>query len=102
MALSNFERMIQLAEESFAAKNDPDQLDVNREVIERLQGIHPATLSEYDNGKGPVVWILVIPSSLDTMRKFLNKSIGERQLLKLTKPGMIYEALYLCSAMVLP
>lgn len=53
MAVSNFERMIQLAEDTFATKNDPDQLDVNQDVIERLQKIHPSTVSEY-NDNGPV------------------------------------------------
>jgi len=38
--------MIQLAEDVFAVKNDSDQLDVNQSVIERLQRIHPTTVSE--------------------------------------------------------
>lgn len=36
MPLSNFERMIALVNEVFATKNDPDQLDVNLQVMERL------------------------------------------------------------------
>ena len=36
MALSNYERMIKLADEVFASKDDPDQLDVNEDVIEEL------------------------------------------------------------------
>jgi hypothetical protein len=67
MALSNFERMIQLAEEVFAVKNDPNQLDVNPEVLERLQRIHPATVTEYDDGNGPVAWVLVFPTTLELM-----------------------------------
>lgn len=64
MALSNFERMIQLAEEVFAVKNDPDQLDVNQDVLERLQKIHPSTVSEQDDGNGPVAWVLMIQQRL--------------------------------------
>ena len=101
MALSNFERMIQLAEEAFAVKNDPEQLDVNQKVIKQLQKIHPSSVSEYDDGKGPVAWILMIPTTLDLMNKFLEKKISEKELFVLTPLDTAYDALYLCSAMVL-
>jgi len=98
---TNFERMIQLAEEVFATKNDPDQLDVNQEVIERLHKMHPSTLSEYDDGNGPVAWILLIPTTTELMNRFLESEISEKELFDLTPLETTYEALYLCSAMVL-
>jgi hypothetical protein len=101
MPSSNFEQMIQLAEEVFSVKNDPDQLDVNQQVLERLQRIHPATVSEYDDGNGPVAWVLLIPTTLELMKQFLEDKISERQLFELTPLDSAYEALYLCSAIVL-
>jgi len=101
MGLSNFERMIQLAENVFASKSDPNQLDVNEKVIERLKKIHPATVSEFDDGKGPVAWLILIPTTLELMHKFLEKKISEKELFEQIKPGIKYDALYLCSAMVL-
>ncbi len=101
MAQSNFERMLELANEVFDVKNDPSQLSVDGKVMKRLQKLHPATMSEYDDGKGPVVWILVIPTSLDLMNRFLNNKITEQEILDLTRPDTSYEAIYLCSAMVL-
>jgi GNAT superfamily N-acetyltransferase len=101
MSKSNFERMLQLADEVFAVKNDPDQLDVNQEVLERLMQIHPATVSEYDDGNGPVAWILLIPTTLDLMNQFLDNKISEKQLFDQTPLDTKYEALYLCSALVL-
>jgi len=101
MALSNLERMIQLAEDVFAVKNDPNQLDVDQEVIGRLRKMHPSTVSEYDDGKGPVAWILVIPTTLDLMNQFLIGAISEKELFYLTPTDVPYEALYLCSALVL-
>ena len=98
---TNFERMIQLAEEVFATKNDPDQLDVNQEVIERLHKMHPSTLSEYDDGNGPVAWILLIPTTTELMNRFLESEISEKELFDLTPLNIKYDALYLCSAMVL-
>ncbi len=101
MDLSNFERMIQLAEEIFAAKSDPDQLDVDEEVLARLELIHPASVSEQDNGNGPVAWIILIPSTFDLMNRFLAKEISESELFELTPLDIKYDTLYLCSALVL-
>lgn len=101
MPLSNLERMIQLAETVFATANDPNQLDVNPEVIERLLQLHPSTVLEHDDGNGPVAWVLVIPTTHDLMKRFLACEISERELFNLTPLNAPYEALYLCSALVL-
>jgi len=101
MAPTNLERMIQLADEVFATKNDPNQLSVNPKVIKRLYKIHPATVSEYSDGNGPVAWVLLIPTTLELMDQFLEGSITERELFNLTPLNTPYEALYLCSALVL-
>ena len=93
--------MIQLADQVFATKNDPSQLDVNQEVIEHLQRIHPATVSEFDDGNGPVAWVLLIPTTLDLMNRFLENKISEKELFELTPFDSTFEAVYLCSALVL-
>ncbi len=98
---SNFERMIQLAEDIFAAKNDPEQIDVDPGMIPRLQRLHPATVSEYDDGHGPAAWVLIIPTTQELMTKFLRHEISEKQLFEMTPPDTSYDALYLCSALVL-
>jgi hypothetical protein len=94
--------MIRLAEEFFETKNDPEQLDVNQEVMEQLERIHPATLSEDVEGDGPVVWILLIPATSQSMESFLSGNISETQLLHESNTGGIYDTIYLCSALVLP
>ncbi len=94
--------MIQLAEDVFSAHNDPAQLDVDEKVMKRLERIHPATLSEHIEGDGPVVWILLIPTTIDLMNKFVAEEISESELLSKTPLDQKYEALYLCSALVLP
>ena len=101
MTLSNYERLIQLADEVFAVKSDPSQLDVNLEVLERLQKIHPRTVSAFDDGNGPVAWVLLIPTTLELMNRFLEKQISEKELFNLTPLNSSYEAIYLCSALVL-
>lgn len=101
MSKSNFERMIQLSDEVFSSRIDPDQLNVNENVMEHLLLIHPDTISEYDNGNGPVCWILCIPTTLDLMTQFINRKISERELYELTPLNSKYEAIYLCSALLL-
>jgi len=102
MTKSNFERMIQLADKSFDARHDPDQLDVNENAIKKLHLLHPATLSEFNEGTGPLVWILIIPTTEDLMKQFLKNKINEKKLLDLTPLNVSYDCIYLCSAMVLP
>lgn len=101
MKTSNLERMIQLAEEFFATKNDPTQISVTEEVMVRLRRIHPATMSEQNEGNGPVAWILLIPTTQDLMEQFIAKQINEQELLVKTPLEGPYEAVYLCSALVL-
>ena len=101
MAISNYERLIQLSDEVFSSRTDPDQLNVNENVMEHLQLIHPDTLSEFDEGNGPVCWLLCIPTTLDLMTKFINKTISERELYELTPLNAKYEAIYMCSALLL-
>jgi GNAT superfamily N-acetyltransferase len=98
MEKNNLERLIQLADEVFDMKNDPEQLNVDQEVIRRLSSMHPSTLSEQVEGNGPVAWVLVIPTTLELMNRFLDGKISEKELFNLTP---LNEALYLCSALVL-
>lgn len=101
MPESNYQRLVRLAEEVFAVKDDPEQLDVDQEVIQRLQKIHPSTISEYYDGKGPVAWLLLIPTTQELMEKFLRKEISEREMFNLTPEDSVYDSIYLCSALVL-
>jgi len=101
MALSNFERMIRLSDEVFSSRSDPNQLNVNENVMENLQRIHPDTISEYDDGNGPICWILCIPTTLNLMTQFIDQKISEIELYELTPLNTKYEAIYLCSALLL-
>jgi len=98
----NLERMITLADEFFEAKRDPMQISVDEETMAALKRIHPSTMGEIANADGPVAWVLVIPTTEKLMREFISKKINEHQMLQKTLPGMKYDALYLCSALVLP
>jgi hypothetical protein len=98
---NNYKRLTRLAEDVFAVKNDPQQLDVNEKVIKRLHKIHPATVSEYVDGDGPVAWLLLIPTTTELMTKFLSGEISEKDLFEMTPLNTNYSALYLCSALVL-
>ena len=102
MPVSNFERMIALAEEFFEMKDDPDQLDIDENIIAQLHTIHPSTMGEVSDENGPIAWTIVIPTTNHIMQRFLEKTISEKELLELTLKESAFESLYLCSALVLP
>jgi hypothetical protein len=102
MPIDNLERMIQLAQEFFNTKTDPDQISIDEETRAQLLAIHPNTMTEVRNDDGPIVWILVIPTTTRVMEQFLREEINEQQILEKTPPGGKFEAVYLCSALVLP
>ncbi len=97
----NYRRLVQMADDVFSVKSDPTQLDVNEEVIKHLKKIHPATVSEYSDENGPVAWLIIIPTTEDLIRKFIEGTITERELYDLTPLNRKYEAIYLSSALVL-
>jgi hypothetical protein len=100
--MTNLERMIALAEEVFHTKNDPGQIAINDETMDRLLRIHPSTMSERKDENGPVAWTIVLPTTFVVMERFVSGSITERELLEETPLSGPYDALYLCSALVLP
>jgi len=102
MVEQNLERMISLAEEFFEMKNDPMQISVDEKTRTRLKKIHPSTMVEIRNKNGPIAWVLVIPTTAALMRQFVAKTIHERELFENTPLRTKYDALYLCSALVLP
>jgi hypothetical protein len=99
---NNLERMIQLAEEFFATKDDPSQISINRKVMLRLKRIHPSTMTEKSTSRGPIAWILIIPTTHKLMKQFITKKINERELFNKTPLRAKYDSIYLCSALVLP
>jgi GNAT superfamily N-acetyltransferase len=99
---NNLVRMIRLAEEFFATKKDPSQISINRKVMLRLKRIHPNTMTEKSTSKGPIAWILVIPTTHTLMEQFITNKISERELLKNNPLRIKYDSIYLCSALVLP
>jgi len=98
----NLERMIELADAVFGARNDPSQISVNQEVIDLLRKLHPSSLSEETTVDGPIAWMLVFPTLRELMEAFLQKRLTENALLERTPLGAKYSSVYLCSALVLP
>lgn len=98
---TNYYRLNKLAEEVFAVKNDPEQLDVDDSVIRHLVKIHPYTVSEHIENNESVAWLLVIPTTEEIMNDFISGKITEKQLYQMTPLNTEYQTIYLCSALVL-
>ncbi len=99
---NNYQRMIHLFDEVFATRNDPDQIQVTKQQLIKLNQIHPSCLTELANENGPLIWILIIPTTTLIMEDFINGKITEKELLDKTPLNIAYKAIYLCSATTLP
>ncbi|MBL7931336.1 MAG: hypothetical protein JNL60_05525 [Bacteroidia bacterium] len=102
MAKPNFARMMQVIDETFATRNDPGQISVSPAQQKKLAAIHPSTLSELANDDGPLIWLLLIPTTKEIADAFLSGKITEKELLDKTPIGASYDCIYLCSASTLP
>lgn len=98
----NYEIMLSLIDEVFATRNDPDQIQVTEQELIKLNQIHPSCLTELADENGPLIWILIIPTTSLIMEDFLNDKITEKELLENTPLNTHYDAIYLCSATTLP
>jgi GNAT superfamily N-acetyltransferase len=102
MPEKNLLRMIQLAEEAFHMRNDPSQLSIDESTMEEILHLHPTAISEKRDDNGPIAWLIVLPTTSSVMERFLAGEISERQILTETDPDDQYDALYLCSVLLLP
>lgn len=96
------DKMLNIAEQFFGTQSDPNQMPITKESFYKLQRLHPKTVVYRLKNEEPISWIVVVPTQIDLMNKFLQGEINERALLDLTKPQVEYEALYLCAAFTIP
>jgi hypothetical protein len=101
-AKNNYRRMMHLIDEVFATRNDPGQIQVTAAERHKLSQIHPSTLAELSDKNGPLIWVLMIPTTAAIMREFLDGKLSEKELLDRTPVGGSYDCVYLCSATALP
>ena len=94
--------MMEVIDEVFEARDDPGQIQVTAAQRKKLEKTHPLTLNEIANEEGPLVWVLLFPTSKESMHRFLEGKITEKQLLDETEPCKEYQSIYLCSATTLP
>ncbi len=97
-----FDKMLKISEEYFGTANDPDQIPISKEAGDKIRSIHPETILYKFNKGNPIAWEVIIPTSLSVMNNFLHKKISERVLFEIAVKEKKHEALYLCSAFVLP
>lgn len=97
------QKMDLIAESVFGTFRDPNQIPVTKESGRKLDKLTPHWIKyELDEKGNPISWVVVLPTQLNLMKKFLKNEISEKQLLDLTKPQKTYKAIYLCVAITVP
>jgi GNAT superfamily N-acetyltransferase len=98
-----FKKVLKLSEDFFGSTTDPDQMPINQESANKLYSIDKDTVVyKFDSDNNPVAWIVTVPTSINTMNKFIHKEITERELLDIAVEEKSFESLYLCGVFVLP
>ncbi|MBK9191488.1 MAG: hypothetical protein IPM77_08200 [Crocinitomicaceae bacterium] len=69
--------------------------------MKKLAALHPATMGEVADEKGPLIWVLLIPTTQHVMEEFIAGKISEREILEKTSPDQKFECIYLCSVSTL-
>lgn len=96
---NQLKKILEIAEQFYGTFDDLEQIPINENSFNRLISIHEETIKlKTDNSNSPVSWIVVIPTSGETMNLFLDKKINERELFDRAVKEKSFEALYLCSA----
>ncbi|MEK7227995.1 MAG: hypothetical protein AAB681_01410 [Patescibacteria group bacterium] len=97
------DKLMKIAEGVYGTATDPDQMPITRESAEKLDKLCSGWLeTEFDEAGEPISWAVVMPTQRELADKFLNKEISERDLLNLTEPADIYDAVYIVSVITVP
>ena len=92
------QKIIDIGEQLFKTAQDPTQIPISWGSYYKLQELHQdSLLCKTENGE-LISYVVTLPTKKELMNDFLEGKINERELLDLTKPQKIYEALYLCEA----
>ena len=102
MKQPRYAQMLSIIDEVFKTREDKGQIKVTSSQYKKLQLIHSFTLNELADELGPLIWVLLIPTTREVMQLFLDGKITEKSLLRRTRPGQHFNCLYLCSATTLP
>lgn len=92
-----------VSESFFGTHQDPEQIPITKESEQKLLALHPDTIlycvDDVGNARG---WVIAVPTTVTLMQQFVCSTITEKELFDQTKIGDAFDALYLCSAFVMP
>jgi hypothetical protein len=101
MEKANYQRLLELADQLFNTKSDPEQLDVNEAVINTLHQISPVLVYEHQIDQEAVAWVTLIPSNEALTEAFINGGLTEKTYFEKSVELKQFDTIYLCSAIVL-
>lgn len=99
----DIDSMMNIAEQFFGTEQDPEQIPITKESLKKLLKLDKNAFSYKKDGRGNIIgWIVLVPTNRKLAEDFINGEISEKELFDKTKPQKKYDALYLCSVIVMP
>ncbi len=96
------DKILKISDQYFNSIDDLEQFPATEQSRRKLQTLHPNSRCCFVKNGEPISWIAIIPTTKVLMQQFLDKTISERQLLDITQPEEVYDALYLAVAFTIP
>ena len=95
--------MMNAAKEFFGTEQDPEQIPITKKSLKKLLLLDKNAFHyEKDKEENIVGWVVLVPTNKKLAKYFIEGRINEKELFDKTKPQKKYDAIYLCSAIVLP
>jgi hypothetical protein len=100
---SQVQKTLEIAEEFYGTSIDPEQIPINKESFDKLMSLHQEAIKlKADADGNPISWVVVVPTSKETMESFLEDKSTEKELFDRAVIEKKFESLYLCSAFTVP
>ncbi len=101
-SLSDIKKTNKIAKKMFGTETDETQAKPTLKNALKLISIEKNNFICFKNNDEIIAWSVVLPTSKEAMKHFLEGNINERELFDISLSHLFFEALYLTAVIVLP
>lgn len=100
--ISDIKKTNKIAKNLFGTETDETQAKPTLKTALKIISIEKNNFVCLKDNNKIIAWSVVLPTSKESMKRFLKKEINERELFKISMSQSFFEALYLTAVIVLP